>query len=784
MAKRSLQASSEGIKQAKQAFKRKGWTQEYLSAEVGLESRQPIWKFFSGRPVDRHVFIEICFVLDLIPEEIAIPPDAGESNEGVASGDIDEFVQKVRSQHADKIQHQCGTLQMLDISRPVGLDDIYVDVNILEEITHQRWLDISQLQAREFEQFGLSQGRGDRLNGLQALENHSKLMVLGKPGAGKTTFLQAIALQCIGGSAARPERGNFQSHCVPIFIRLKNFAEDARDEGRFSLVNYFHRELSGCNVSPEGIDALLSNGRILLLLDGLDEVPEEDKEEIAKQIRKLAETYYKTQLIISCRPAAYQYRFPGFTEVEIADFTLEQIEAFVRKWFVSVARNSTEDGLALATQFMERLTQSANRQIRELAGTPILLNLTCLVFQAKGDFPVLRAKLYQQGLDILLVRWDETRGIRRDNLYCNLSLAQKLKLLSQIAAQTFERGEYFFETSKIKQYIAEYLKTLPDIETVPEVLQRESGETLKSIERQHGLLVEQARGIYSFSHLTFQEYLTSRYLVTNDRPDALICLAERLRESRWREVFLLASGMLNNADEFLELMREKTRGLVSGDSELQQLLDWIDRKSKLMGVEQNLAAIRSFLLTISMGLDRIMNNRRMRGVALASTLVRELSLDLDLKRIISSQPHLDMEMARLIARDLAVNLHGDVTSDTALGSSRLRVLGMALKQDLEAIIERVFDPQLERSLRWLYDRLPTPSNSTWWEVEGEAWIERLKTAMKSQQTIGHYWQLSDRQQDILQQFYNANKLLADCLASAAQVTPGIREEIERTLLLP
>jgi predicted NACHT family NTPase len=60
---RSLQASAQGIKKAKQAFLRKGWTQEYLAGEVGLETRQPIWKFFAGKPVDRHVFTEICFRL-------------------------------------------------------------------------------------------------------------------------------------------------------------------------------------------------------------------------------------------------------------------------------------------------------------------------------------------------------------------------------------------------------------------------------------------------------------------------------------------------------------------------------------------------------------------------------------------------------------------------------------------------------------------------------------------------------------------------------------------------
>ncbi|PHM09256.1 hypothetical protein CK516_15680 [Nostoc sp. 'Peltigera malacea cyanobiont' DB3992] len=54
MVKRSLQASLTGIQEAKRAFALKGWKQDNLAAEVNLKTRQPIWRFFSGRPVERH----------------------------------------------------------------------------------------------------------------------------------------------------------------------------------------------------------------------------------------------------------------------------------------------------------------------------------------------------------------------------------------------------------------------------------------------------------------------------------------------------------------------------------------------------------------------------------------------------------------------------------------------------------------------------------------------------------------------------------------------------------
>ncbi len=128
MVKRSLQASLLGIEQAKHAFARKGWTQENLAGEVGLKTRQSIWKFFTGQPIERQIFVEVCSILELDWREIAVNPPAkfpelGSANTPVL--DLDTLVRQVRSQRQDKIQDQCGTLQLLDINRPVKIDDIY-----------------------------------------------------------------------------------------------------------------------------------------------------------------------------------------------------------------------------------------------------------------------------------------------------------------------------------------------------------------------------------------------------------------------------------------------------------------------------------------------------------------------------------------------------------------------------------------------------------------------------------------------------------------------------------
>lgn len=109
----------------------------------------------------------------------------------------------------------------------------------------------------------------------------------------------------------------------------------------------------------------------------------------------------------------------------------------------------------------------------------------------------------------------------------------------------------------------------------------DSEAVLKSIESQHGLSVERAKGIYSFSHLTFQEYFAARKIIVvqQSSDEALGELLNHLLELRWREVFLLAVEMSSNASSFLLKMKMKVDLLLAEDKELQNFLLWVYSKS-------------------------------------------------------------------------------------------------------------------------------------------------------------------------------------------------------------
>ena len=573
MAKRSLYASPSGIKQAKTAFSRKGWTQENLAFEVNLKTRQPIWRFFTGRPIERYIFVEICSILELNWRDIAEnPPDEISEYDEHGLPDIDCLVQQVRSQRHDKIEDQCGTLKLLDINRPVNLDKIYIEVNLLEEIPSQQWLELAELQnltPQEFQTVGLDELFQQWIVGIQLVENYTKIRILGNPGTGKTTFLQHLALQC--------NRGLFMANRVPIFITLKSFVEESKETGEVSFLNYIRSEFLTSNIiNPSTIDNLLCEGRVLLLLDGLDEVLTIDTNAVYQEINRFTEKYHKNLFIITCRTAGNIHNLNGFIDVEIAPFTSEQIAEFSQKWFSTLIKNPTEDTHQQAVQFIQLLDLPENLRFRQLAATPLFLHLACWIFVHQGQFPGSESEFYKQCLDLLLGKWDEIRGVQRDSISPELALPQKLKLLSEIAIKTFERGEYFFEKRTIEEYISDYLYQLSDAPIDSEELQLASEDILKAIALQHGLLTERSRGIFSFSHLAFHEYFTARNIIMNSYlkslEEALEELINHVVEPRWREIFLLTAVMLRKADLLVLLMKKKVNDLVMGDHHLQEFL--------------------------------------------------------------------------------------------------------------------------------------------------------------------------------------------------------------------
>ena len=326
-------------------------------------------QFLARRPIEKRIFQALCSELDLEWGTIA-ELDAGEQSDQPPS--LDELVETVRVNLYDTIQTKCGSMRVLDMSQPIDLNAIYTTVNILEKITGRRRLEMAELlqnfSLETFERFSLSDVQESRVPGLDAVNKYAKLMILGKPGAGKTTFLKHVALQCI--------EGEFKPTLVPLFITLKDFAEAPKQP---SLLDYCIQLFKTYGIEPDTklrtglwtallsgnatpVELLLRQGRILLLLDGLDEVKESDSGRVLQQIQDFTNQFAKNPFVITCRIAAREYTFERFVEVEIADFDDQQIATFATQWF-----QAKNDDVKAGT-FIEKVKE--DRGIRELATSP------------------------------------------------------------------------------------------------------------------------------------------------------------------------------------------------------------------------------------------------------------------------------------------------------------------------------------------------------------------------------------------------------------------------------
>ena len=203
-----------------------------------------------------------------------------------------------------------GKLKILNMSRPIELSALYTRVNVLERITarSKTTLELLEEQAKRQGHFGsvIKARAGIEVINEKNIKTNKfhNIIVLGKPGAGKTTFLRHITLQALQG-----EKGELQRSVLPILIELRDLSSSTK-----SLLDFITEQFDICGIANrrKHIEGLLKAGKCLVLLDGLDEVKTGKVEEIVKEVKNLVNKYHNNQFILSCRIAAYNYVFEQF----------------------------------------------------------------------------------------------------------------------------------------------------------------------------------------------------------------------------------------------------------------------------------------------------------------------------------------------------------------------------------------------------------------------------------------------------------------------------------------
>ncbi len=470
--------------------------------------------------------------------------------------------------------------------QPLGLANVYVDLDTTTPVPRaDKELPERQALAPEREE-------GRHLSALEATVANRRLVLLGDPGGGKSTFVNHLAhCLAVDGLDHLPDWPQDEAEALPIRVILRDLARrlpdplPARAEPSH-LWNFIVGRLEAQNLerAKGPICEALEEGRALLLLDGLDEVPGIDQRIFVRDVVvAFVGRYPGNRFLVTCRVLSYQppasdgapdLRLPDFPTFELAPFDKERIDNFITAWYEELGRLgvvSHQDAPGLARQLKGAVRRA---DLWRLAPNPLLLTVMALVHTHKGRLPDARAMLYEETVDILLWRWEqiktggreETPRLRQLLLEAGRTDVDLKRVLWELAYRAHARVRAEDDREELAD-VGE-LELEKSLATLKDGDRNWAQQVVLAMKLRAGLLLERSPEVFTFPHRTFQEYLAGAHLAAQaDLARRAVALAQE--GAIWREVILLAVGRLvylsGDTDKPLALVGELCPAQAAGD---------------------------------------------------------------------------------------------------------------------------------------------------------------------------------------------------------------------------
>lgn len=380
-----------------------------------------------------------------------------------------------------------------------------------------------------------------------------RIVILGDPGAGKTTILRWLAVVAASGSLSTAWNLGVAERLLPLPVSAGRLAElaGAADLERPTIIEllarYFHERGLG---SLAGISAFLERvfgaGEALLLVDGLDEIGPADREPMRARIEALAASHPKCRYIVTSRIVGYaRSPLPGATEATVNPFNDDQVRRWLSR-FTSAYRlwETGETASTLAERAAEEVYAAirADGRLRGLARNPFMLAGLALIHRAEGRLPVHRVQAYEIFARALCESWGSARRLVAGDVRGGIDYeAEGIPVLGELALGIHRRfpsgvAPEAFVLRTIAHALARHrgIGNAEAEQVAREFLQRAGADVQ--------ILVERGARQWGFLHLTFQEFFAAAGLQAAERFESTA--RRHLFDPRWSEIIRLGVGYM------------------------------------------------------------------------------------------------------------------------------------------------------------------------------------------------------------------------------------------------
>ncbi|MCF3100560.1 NACHT domain-containing protein [Streptomyces roseoverticillatus] len=383
------------------------------------------------------------------------------------------------------------------------------------------------------------------------LGSRPRTVLRGEAGAGKTTLVWWLASHAV--CRTLPEQLAELDGLIPFVVPMRSLAARGITSPTPSQLPKIAR--LPVDRPPDGwAGRVLEAGRGLLLVDGMDEIPQADRELARKWLAGLLRMYPRTRCLVTVRPLAVGSDWldqEGFEELRLLPMGDEDIRSFAAAWHraarLECDRYADEHWAKRQRDRLDKLEPELGQEfernavLRDLARTPLLCAVICALHrQWNGLLPKTRWDLYSAALNLMLARRDAHRRILKPE-GIELTADESRQLLQRIAVWLVRNGRAELSREQAVRQLGLALRGLRRV--------RAQGATpvvLTYLLNRSGLLQEQAPDSIQFIHRTFQDYLAAKELQESDCLDELLLHAA---EEQWQDVLRLAVGHCGRSEE-------------------------------------------------------------------------------------------------------------------------------------------------------------------------------------------------------------------------------------------